>query len=179
MAPASQAVYPSSCMKQHVKNSFLAAYDEHADAIYRHCYFRLLDKDRAEELTQDAFLKTWQYLESGNEVDNLRPFLYRVATNLVIDHVRRKKEDSLDAALEANPQAEPVGTDARDVERNVLLNQVKRSLAELGQEERDLVTMRYIDDMNPREIAELMGITPNHVSVKLNRAVTRLRTLIR
>ncbi len=162
-------------MKEQTKQSFLAAYDEYGDAIYRHCYFRLLSKERAEEMVQETYLKTWQYLEAGNEVDNLRPFLYRVATNLIIDHVRRKKETSLDQMLDANPLAEPVGTDERDVERKALLRQVKESFAELSQEERDLVTMRYIDDMDPREIAEISGITPNHVSVKLNRAVSKLR----
>lgn len=165
-------------MKAQTKKAFLTAYDEHADAIYRHCYFRLLSKDRAEELVQETYLKTWQYLEAGNEVDNLRPFLYRVATNLIIDHVRRKKETSLDAILEANPLAEPAGLDERDIERKATLSQVKASLAQLSQEERDLVTMRYIDDMDPKEIAEIVGITPNHVSVKLNRAVSKLKALI-
>lgn len=162
-------------MKEKTRQAFLAAYDEHADAIYRHVYFRLLSKDKAEELVQETFLKTWQYLDSGNAVDNLRPFLYRVATNLIIDYVRKKKEASLDAALEANPLAEPVGADERDVERKALLRQVKDSFAILSQEDRDLVTMRYVDDLDPREIAELLGITPNHVSVKLNRAVSKLR----
>jgi RNA polymerase sigma-70 factor, ECF subfamily len=162
-------------MTEKTKQSFLAAYDEHGDAIYRHCYFRLLSKELAEELMQETYLKTWQYLEAGNEVDNLRPFLYRVATNLIIDHVRRKKEASLDQMLEVNPHEEPAGLDERDVERQALLNQVKETFAELTQEERDLVTMRYIDDMDPREIAEVVGITPNHVSVKLNRAVSKLR----
>lgn len=162
-------------MQEQTKQSFLSAYDEYGDAIYRHCYFRVLSKELAEELVQETYLKTWQYLEAGNEVDNLRPFLYRVATNLIIDHVRKKKEASLDQILEVNPQDEPAGMDERDVERQTLLNQVKESFSELSQEERDLVTMRYIDDMDPREIAEVVGITPNHVSVKLNRAVSKLR----
>jgi RNA polymerase sigma-70 factor (ECF subfamily) len=162
-------------MKEQTRQAFLAAYDEHADAIYRHIFFRLLSKDKAEELSQETFLKTWQYLESGKEVDNLRPFLYRVATNLVIDYVRKKKEASLDAALEVNPADEPIGSDERDVERHALLSQVKGALTELAQEERDLITMRYIDDLDPKEIAELLGITPNHVSVKLNRAVAKLK----
>ena len=162
-------------MKDTTRQAFLASYDEHADAIYRHIYFRLLSKDKAEELSQETFLKTWQYLEAGNEVDNLRPFLYRVATNLIIDYVRKKKETSLDAALEANPHDEPMGSDHRDVERKALLGQVKDSLRDLAQDERDLVTMRYIDDMDPREIAVLLDISPNHVSVKLNRAVAKLK----
>ena len=165
----------SQHMKEQVRQSFLTAYDEHADAIYRHCYFRLLNKDKAEELVQETFLKTWQYLDAGNPVDNLRPFLYRVATNLIIDFVRKKKEDSLDAKLEVNPLDEPMGSDHRDIERSALLSLVKSSMAELEQDERDLITMRYLDDMDPREIAEILDISPNYVSVKLNRAVAKLK----
>lgn len=80
--------------------------------------------------------------------------------------------------MEANPNDEPVGADHRDIERHALLRQVKDSLKDLNQDERDLVTMRYIDDMDPREIATLLDISPNHVSVKLNRAVTKLKKLI-
>ncbi len=162
-------------MKEKTRQAFLAAYDEHADALYRHIYFRLLDKGQAEELVQETFLKTWQYLEAGNPIDNLRPFLYRVATNLIIDYVRKKKEASLDAVLEANPLAEPAGTDERDVERQALLRAVKDAFSILSQDDRDLVTMRYVDDMDPREIAQILDITPNHVSVKLNRAVAKLK----
>lgn len=162
-------------MKEKTRQAFLAAYDEHADAIYRHIYFRLLNRAQAEELVQETFLKTWQYLDVGNPVDNLRPFLYRVATNLIIDYVRKKKELSLDATLEANPLAEPVGADERDVERHALFREVRDAFVILSQDDRDLVTMRYVDDMDPREIAQILGITPNHVSVKLNRAVAKLK----
>jgi RNA polymerase sigma-70 factor (ECF subfamily) len=89
------------------RQQFLAAYDNYADAIYRHCFYRVFSKPLAEELTQDTFMKTWKYLEGGKQVENLRAFLYRVANNLIIDHSRKKKEERLDALLEKSADLEP------------------------------------------------------------------------
>ena len=68
---------------------FGEAYDLYADAIYRHCFFRVYSKERAEELTQETFLKLWQYMNDGNEIENIRALAYRIATNLVIDDKRK------------------------------------------------------------------------------------------
>src|SRR3989344_5246570 len=72
------------------EKEFLDAYQQYADAIYRHCYFRVYNKDLAEDLTQETFIKTWKYLSEGKEVKNIKAFLYRVAVNLIIDHSRKK-----------------------------------------------------------------------------------------
>ncbi|MBX4200907.1 RNA polymerase sigma factor, partial [Candidatus Parcubacteria bacterium] len=82
------------------QQEFLDAYKQHADAIYRHCYFRVYNKDLAEDLTQETFIKTWKYIVEGKKVDNIKAFLYRVAVNLIIDHSRKKKALALDDVKE-------------------------------------------------------------------------------
>ena len=72
------------------EQEFSALYHQHADAIYRHCYFRVHNKDLAEDLTQETFIKTWKYIIEGKEIKNMKAFLYRVALNLIIDHSRKK-----------------------------------------------------------------------------------------
>ncbi len=154
---------------------FLEAYDAHADEIYRHCYFRVFSKARAEEFVQEAFLRVWQYLEDGHEVENIRAFLYRTATNIIIDDVRRKKESSLDAILEEAPNLEP-GDDGREgIERELAGKEIMAALAKLGDDVREILTMRYVDDLDIAEIAEILNITPNNVSVRLNRAMKTLK----
>lgn len=157
------------------EEDFLKCYDEYADAIYRHCFFRVFSKPLAEELMQETFLRTWEYLGSGKQVDNLRAFLYRVATNLVIDHSRKKKEEPLEPLLENAPGLEPALDGAREMERNALAAEVIRAIRDLPEAERQIITLRYVDELEPREIASIMDITPNHVSVKLNRAMKILR----
>jgi RNA polymerase sigma-70 factor (ECF subfamily) len=120
-------------------------------------------------------MKTWQYLEEGHDVENLRAFLYRVANNLIIDHARKKKEASLEQIVEENPGFEPGDSGHEDMERKVLMGEVREAMEALPEEARQLLTMRYIDDLDPKDIAKVLKITPNHVSVKLNRAMQQLK----
>lgn len=82
------------------EREFTQAYEEHADALFRHCYFRVSNRERALELTQEAFMKTWDSVAQGKEINNYRAFLFRVLNNLIIDEYRKKKSTSLDALLE-------------------------------------------------------------------------------
>jgi RNA polymerase sigma-70 factor, ECF subfamily len=167
---------PSSNMSDPQK-MFLEAYEAHAEAIYRHCYFRVFSRARAEELMQDTFMKTWQYLQNGNQVENIRAFLYQVANNLIIDDSRKKKEESLDA-LREDDRFEPASDGHRRVERLALAREVREVMDRLSPGDREILVMRYIDDLDPREIAETLGITPNAASVRIHRATQALRELI-
>ena len=81
---------------QKKEKEFLQAFEKYADDIYRHCYFRVYDKELAEDLVQETFIKTWKYIISGEEIKNIRAFLYKVAVNLIIDNSRKKKAVLLD-----------------------------------------------------------------------------------
>ena len=78
-----------------IQDTFDHAYADYADAIFRHCAFRLMNRERGKELMQETFLRIWIELGKGVEVLNMRAFLYRIANNLIIDDVRKKKEMSL------------------------------------------------------------------------------------
>src|SRR3989344_6105879 len=79
---------------------FLRAYDKYADAIFRHCYFRLSDRELAQDTAQETFTRTWKYIADGGDVKNIRAFLYREAHNLIIDEWKRKKAVSLEELAE-------------------------------------------------------------------------------
>ena len=74
------------------EKEFLSAYEKYANDIYRHCYFRVYNKELAEDLTQETFIKTWKYIVAGQEIKNTKSFLYKVAVNLIIDHSRKRKD---------------------------------------------------------------------------------------
>ena len=82
------------------EDSFLKAFDEYADALFRHAIIRLSDRERAIELVHDTFTKAWGYAREGNTIEAYRPFLYKVLGNLIIDEYRRRRTESLDAILE-------------------------------------------------------------------------------
>lgn len=166
-------------MNRKVEEQFLKAYEEYAEAIYRHCYFRVFNKQRAEELMQDTFTKTWLYLSKGKKVDNLRAFLYRVAGNLVIDESRKNKMASLEAWLEEGEGENDIPTEGhKDILRSVMAKEVVQAMAGLRKEDQEILTLRFVSDLDPREIAQILGISPNNASVKINRAVAELRKII-
>ena len=152
------------------------AYDEHSDAIFRYCLFKVSDREKAIDLTQDVFVKVWQYLLAGNQVENMKALLYKVARNLIIDEYRKKKFDSLDVMSDAG--FEPVDGASLDtisiVEAGLLVDRIK----ELPDAYSEVVFMRYVDDLSVKEIAEALGEHENNVSVRIHRGLHKLKATI-
>jgi RNA polymerase sigma-70 factor, ECF subfamily len=153
------------------------AYTNYADAIFRHCYFRLFQREKAKELMQETFLKALQYLQKGNTVENLRAFLYTTANHLIIDFVRKKSETSLDALLEDG--FDPTGAGDTGAEASLEHQQMQKILSSLERDERQLITMRYIDELKPQEMANILNLSPNVISVRLHRAMLQLKKLLK
>src|SRR3989344_8041053 len=80
------------------------AFEQYSDELFRHCALRLRDRERAVELTQECFLRAWDYVHKGGTIEQMRPFLYRTLRHLIIDEYRKKKSVSLEKMVE--------GTDA-------------------------------------------------------------------
>ncbi len=163
-------------MTQEIQDQFLEAYDNYSEAIYRHCFFRVYSKTRAEELVQETYMRVWQYLMQGKKVENLRAFLYRVANNLIIDESRKKKEESLEVLMEKSPAYEPSYEGHKSIEKKILYGQVVDGMKDLPPDYKEILVLRYIDDLDPKEIAEILETNANNVSVKINRAVKVLKT---
>lgn len=164
--------------QKELEKSFLAAYDEHADALFRHCLIRVRDREAAKDIVQDTFAKTWLYLADGKEIEYMRAFLYRVANNLIVDSSRKKKSSSLDAMMEED------GFEVRDESirepiDKPALQEALTMLKSLDEIYRTAITMRYLDEMTPREIAAALGVSENVVSVRIHRGIERLAKLMR
>jgi|SRR3989344_3102737 len=158
------------------EREFLIAYDQFADAIFRHCFFRTRDRERAKDVVQETFMRTWEYVAKGHKVENLRAFLYRVANNLIVDEARKKKPVSLDMLREEKgfePRVDSIAR-AHDI---IDAKGVPALLDKLEPHHREVVVMRYLDGFGPKEIAEILGESENAISVRLHRAMERLRKL--
>jgi len=158
------------------EDQFTKVYDQYADAIFRHCLLRIYDRDLAMDLMQETFLKAWKYLSEGNKVDNVRALLYKIATNLIIDHVRKpstKRVDSLEELLESG--FEP-GEDRTESTKNELDAQdALKILTQTSDSYREVLLLRYLEDLSVKQIATTLGISENLVSVRINRALEDLR----
>ncbi|MBI5071369.1 sigma-70 family RNA polymerase sigma factor [Candidatus Falkowbacteria bacterium] len=160
-------------------------YDIYVDQIYRFVYFKVGRKEEAEDLTADVFLKTWQYInEMGSEViENLRAFLYQAARNAVIDFYRSKDQKEFialpqEACEEEKPRVEIIDTKQDLVEKINLasdLEDVKKSLQKIRDEYREVIVLRFIEEMSVKETAEILGKSEGAVRVLLHRAVAALK----
>lgn len=120
--------------------------EEQYDHIYRYCYYRLRDAGKAEDITQETFLR---YLENDGYRDIGRPlaFLYTVARNLCIDEMRRKKMESLPEDLPGENQGDKLLD-------SILLRQ---ALHELDSRERELILLRYVNGVPVADLAKIYG----------------------
>lgn len=157
-----------------LEQTFLAAYDEYADAIFRHCYFRVFDRERGKDLMQEVFMRAWQYLNKGEEVQNMRAFLYRIANNLIIDESRKKREASLDRMQEEG--FDPGIDETEKMQNRIEHGRVVQELKQMDDGYRDILVMRYMNGLSPSEIAEVTGESANTVSVRIYRGLKQLRS---
>ena len=158
------------------EEKFIQIYDELADSIFRHCYFRIYNYERAKELTQEAFTRAWEYIAKGKRIDNLKAFIYRIATNIIIDESRKKKAVSLDDLTENGFEIKFSG------DNNIIIHAEAKiflkHLNKLKEKERTLIVMRYLDDLQPREIAQILEKSENSISVGINRAIKKLKKYV-
>jgi RNA polymerase sigma-70 factor (ECF subfamily) len=156
---------------------FMKSYEEHADAILRYCVFQTSNREVALDILQDTFTKTWMYLKDGKEIDNIKAFLYKVAKNLIIDYRRKKKTYSLDAITETGVDFASADEEA-DATDNFDKAFVVGKLEKLDPDDREILTMRYVNEMSIKEIAETLDLTANNVSVKIHRAVEKMKKVL-
>lgn len=164
--------------------AYLEAFEAFSDQLFRHAFFRLSNRERALDLTQETFLKTWDYVQGGGEVQSFKSFLYRIMNNLIIDEYRKHKSSSLDEILEGDTgemETRMSEGSVRETEESldevVLLTIIRERIPELPLTYREVLTMRYVDGFTPKEIASMINVTENVVSVRLHRGVLKLRTL--
>ena len=167
------------------EQQFKDAFERYSDELFRHCSMRLSDRERALELTQDAFMRTWDYVRKGGEVRDLRPFLYQTLRNLIIDEYRKVKTHSLDSMLEnaeggqmeAMLPLDDTNTIEAAMERLDAKEALKR-VDELPELYREVLLLRYVEGLSPKEIGTIVGESENVVSVRIHRALKKMRSLL-
>jgi RNA polymerase sigma-70 factor (ECF subfamily) len=165
------------------EDRFLKAFEDYSDALFRHAAMRVNDRERAIDIVHDTFTKVWSYARAGQKIDSYRPFLYKVLNNLIIDEYRKHKELSLDAILEGEGIDEGIFSDLSESTVEALAatidgRQAFELLTELPEVYKEVIIFRFIDELGPREISELIEESENVVSVRLHRGLKLLRQLL-
>lgn len=128
-------------------------------------------------MLQETFIKTWEYLQKGGEVVNMKAFLYRTAHNIVVDHYRKKKALSLDDLFEQGFDVDSGADVAKEQEVKIDGEAAFKLLDKIPEAYRDVIFMQYVDGLSVKEIAEVLGESANNVSVKIHRGLEKVRQL--
>ncbi|MBP9773805.1 MAG: RNA polymerase sigma factor [Candidatus Peribacteraceae bacterium] len=157
---------------------FESAYEQYSDAIFRHCYFRVFNRERGKELMQEAFMKAWEYIAKGNQVDNIRAFLYRIANNLIVDEFRKKDKQSVSLEDLQEKGWEPGYDSLPDIQSAIDEKYVLETLNKVEKKYREVLIMRYVDHLSPAEIAAITHETANVISVRIHRGIKQLKSFL-
>lgn len=161
--------------KNQVEEILSKAHGEYEKGLNTYAYFKISNHQTGEDLVQDTFLKTWSYILKGGKINMMKPFLYHVLNNLIIDQYRKKKTVSLDTLSEKG--FEP-SEDKKDTLIDMLDGRELMSLIkELPIKYRVLMDMRYIKDFSIEEISENTKQSKATVAVQLHRGLKILKIL--
>lgn len=158
------------------RTAFVQLYRRHYDAVFRYCVHRLFERQTAEDVTSDVFLKVVENFSGfkGNE-RQFRCWLYRIATNAVNNHLRKisRRNHLLKFAREqSNNKIADCGESAEKLD---LLRNAVFTLRPLYQ---TIITLRFFESLKLTEIAQVLGSRPGTVRSQLTRALARLRKVL-
>lgn len=137
-------------------------------------------QEDAEELTQDVFLKAFQQLSSFKAESSFSTWIYRIATNLAISAVRKKRNDvlRLDDSVFANLSDTQVD-EALEDDSEEQMERLQQAMNQLEADERALITLYYLEEKPLVEVAFILGMTEGNAKVKLHRIRKKLYLLIK
>lgn len=157
---------------------FAALYDKYVEQIYRYVYRRVSDQDLAEDLVSQTFYDALSHLKSYEYKGYpFSAWLYKIAHNNVLKWYRtnsRSQKVDLDDIVELKSDENVSEEEHLRREKEGIMD----LLHKLEYEERELIRLKYFEEVSNIEIGQIMGITANNVGVKLYRALKRLKQLM-
>jgi RNA polymerase sigma-70 factor (ECF subfamily) len=161
------------------QEAFDAIYRGYYTPLYRFIFFRVRSKNEAEDLTQTLFLKLYRSLGAYSGGVPPEKYLYTAARNLVIDFFRSKPHRAIPSDdLIRELDEETPGTDNLTHERETS-ELVRDVLESLHGDEREIITMRFIDELTNQEIAHKTGKSEVNIRQIQSRALRKLRDRFR
>ncbi len=162
-----------------LKKLFSEVYDRYHQDIFRFVLLKTSDRSLSLDITQETFLKLWEYLLRGIPDDaQIRALLYRIARNLVVDSFRKKQAQLVGDSSTFQQHHHFVQDDQQRMEDRIDGEMLISLLQELPEGMRELLILRYLQSLSIQEIAQLTGKKENTVSVGIHRALKRFREIV-
>lgn len=141
------------------------------DKLLKYCYMKTKDRDMAEDIVQETFLKFWQsrtYEDTGKEM----AFLYTIARNLCMDEFRKNTPVDID------DYPDLIACEMDEPESRLDGIVIEEALDKLPEDLREMVVMRYVSEMSAADIGKVIGISRFSVNRRLKEGLKKLRIIL-
>ncbi|RFU61460.1 RNA polymerase sigma factor SigW [Bacillus sp. V59.32b] len=157
------------------------------DKVFQICFRMLGNRHEAEDMAQEAFLRAYVNIQSFNINMKFSTWLYRIATNLCIDRIRKKKPDFyLDAEVAGAEGLDMYSQIAADtalpedeVESLELQETIQAEILKLPEKYRSPIVLKYIEELSLKEISEILDLPVGTVKTRIHRGREALRNQLR
>ena len=149
--------------------SFNELYNAHADDVYRFSHWLSGDRQEAEDITSETFIRAWAH-HKKIRTETLKAFIFTIARNIYLQHLRKKKGQAV--LLDVHPDPS-VGPDEQ-TESNHKLEKVQKAVQSFSEVDRTAFYLRVHQDMPYSEIGRILNITQSAGKVKVYRIRKRL-----
>ena len=157
------------------EESFRGIVDAYTERLYWHVRRFLCSHDDTNDLLQDIFIKIWTALDSFRGESRLYTWIYRIATNEVLNHLRKQKFrsylsfESASAALGKKIDEDPY------FNGNDLQRELHKSIQRLPEKQRIVFNLRYFDELKYEEISEITGTSVGALKASYHHAYNKIK----
>ncbi len=174
-------------LKNGDQNAFAEIVEFYKDKVFQICYRMLGNRHEAEDIAQEAFIRAYVNIHSYDLNKKFSTWLYRIATNLSIDRIRKKKPDYyLDAELAGSDGLTMYSQVAADValpedelETMELQELIQAEILKLPDKYRSVIVLKYIEEFSLKEIGEILDLPVGTVKTRIHRGREALRNQLR
>tara|TARA_Y100000815_G_scaffold2716_2_gene2641 strand:+ start:9401 stop:10033 length:633 start_codon:yes stop_codon:yes gene_type:complete len=166
------------------ENALASLINRHQSKIYGFIYSKVTDRDIADDIFQDTFIKVIKTLKSNsyNEEGKFLPWVMRISHNLIVDHFRRNKKMPMFRETEEFSIFSIMSDNSPNIEIRIITDQVEndvqRLIEELPEDQKQVLQMRIYQDMSFKEIADVTGVSINTALGRMRYALMNLRKVI-
>ena len=167
---------------RHCQDGDMAAFEQlfhrHQERVFSVASRMMSNPEDALDVTQEIFLRAYQKIGKFNFTSAFSTWMYRLATNLCIDELRRRKRIINTAPLEEAISVADVNTPEENAVAKDRRNQVWEAINSLKEKEKSIIILRDIEGLSYKEIAEVFGCSLGRVKSRIHEARQKLRTIL-
>jgi RNA polymerase sigma-70 factor (ECF subfamily) len=155
------------------ENAYGALIDRYKEGLYRHCFTFVRDEAEAEDIAQEAFIEAYIHLDRYNPKFRFSTWLYKIATNLALMHLRKRRNVRMD-----EDELERIVSDLPSAEDTAFHKEIHDAVNALPLRYRTVVSMHYWQGKSYREIATHMGTSVGSIKSWMSRAKKQLKEVL-